>query len=45
MEKVSRQTMVQNSRAKFYDNLNQVYKDNASAPKLEAPATLKKPIN
>lgn len=45
MEKVSRQTMVQNSRAKFYDNLNQVYKDNATAPKLEAPAPSKKTIN
>ena len=38
--KVSRHKLVENSRAKFYANLNQVYVENKNAPVLEAaPAT------
>ena len=31
---VSRTKLVENSRAKFYENLNQVYKENKDAPVL-----------
>ena len=42
--KVSRQKLIENSRANFYANLNQVYLDNKDAPVLEsAPETKPKP--
>lgn len=31
---ISRTKLIENSRAKFYENLNQVYKDNKDAPEL-----------
>jgi hypothetical protein len=36
---VSRTKLVENSRAKFYENLNQIYKDNKAAPELPQPST------
>lgn len=41
VEKVSRKNLVQNSRTKFYDNLNKLYIENSTAPVLE-PAPVKK---
>ena len=43
--KVSRQKLVENSRANFYANLNQVYIENKNAPVLmPAPSTKQKPL-
>ncbi len=42
VEKVSRKNLVQNSRTKFYDNLNKLYVENATAPILPPPQ-VKKP--
>ena len=43
--KVSRQKLVENSRANFYAKLNQVYIDNKNAPVLmPAPSTKQKPL-
>ena len=42
--KVSRHSLVQNSREKFYANLVQVHKDNKNAPVLEAAPTKTKPL-
>ena len=41
--KVSRQKLIENSRANFYANLNQVYLDNKDAPVLESAAPENKP--
>ena len=43
--KVSRQKLVENSKANFYANLTQVYIDNKSAPVLKAaPSAKQKPL-
>ena len=42
--KISRHNLVQNTRDKFYANLNNVYKENKNAPVLEAAPSTKKPL-
>ncbi|CDW79967.1 ankyrin repeat [Stylonychia lemnae] len=37
--KITRTKLVENSRQKFYENLNQHYKDNKDAPSIQAPLT------